>query len=156
MKIITMRHILSNLKQESPALAHKLQQQSDIARFKNIFLTPLEREQILFIFPKNDQLLFAFKHKSLCIEFNHYKHKHIIESLKQHKELFPTLSSIQKIYAYVPNHILTPPLPPSPPIRFYEHSDGEFENRAKNKYIYDKFESLRLSIKRVWEAQNAT
>ena len=139
-----MRHILSNLKQESPALAHKLQQQSDIARFKNIFLTPLEREQILFIFPKNDQLLFAFKHKSLCIEFNHYKHKHIIESLKQ------------QIYAYVPNHILTPPLPPSPPIRFYEHSDGEFENRAKNKYIYDKFESLRLSIKRIWEAQNAT
>nr|WP_300916147.1 hypothetical protein [Helicobacter japonicus] len=56
----------------------------------------------------------------------------------------------------MPNHILTPPLPPSPPIRFYEHSDGEFENRAKNKYIYDKFESLRLSIKRIWEAQNAT
>ena len=156
MKTTTMAHIFSNIRKDFPSLALKMQQQNDLLRFKNTFLTPLEREQILFIIPKNNQLLFAFKHKALCVEFNHYKHKHIIESLKSHKELFPTLKHIQKIHAYVPSHILTPPPPPKPPVRFYEHSNGEFINYATNKSIYEKFESLRLSIKRQWEAQNAT
>ena len=156
MKTTTMAHILSHIGREFPSLAHRLQQQSEITRFKNTFLTPLERDQILFITIKNNRLLFAFKHKALCVEFNHYKHKHITESLKSHKALFPRLSSIQKIHAYVPSHILTPPLPPSTNPAFYEHSNGEFENRATNKEIYDKIEALRLSIKRQWEAQNAT
>lgn len=154
MKTITMAHILSNLKQDCPLLADKLQLQSEITRFKNIFLTPLEKEQILFIIVKNNRLLFAFKHKALCVEFNHYKHKHIIESLKQHKDLFPTLSTIQKIHAYVPSHILKPQIPLSKVETFYEHSDGTFTNHAKNKLIHEKIESLRLSIRRQWEAQN--
>ncbi|TLD86253.1 hypothetical protein LS67_008750 [Helicobacter sp. MIT 03-1616] len=154
MKIATISHIFSNLAQDFPSLAHKMRQQDDISRFKNTFLTPLEREQILFIIVKNDTLLFAFKHKALCVEFNHYKHKHIIESLKQHKEHFPALAHIQKIHAYTPSHILAPPPPPKPPVRYTEHSNGEFINHATDKILYEKFESLRLSIKRQWDTQN--
>ncbi len=150
-----MCHIRSYLKRDFPHLAPRLDKQSEIARFKNTFLTPLEREQILFIFPKTNQLLFAFKHKAFCVEFNHYKHKYIIKTLKQHKELFPTLSSIEKVYAYAPNHILAPPpLHPSSVQTFYEHSNGDFENLATNTAIYEKIESLRLGIKRQWDAQN--
>ncbi|BAM12079.1 conserved hypothetical protein [Helicobacter cinaedi PAGU611] len=151
----TMYHLLSHIKREFPLLHQKLEAQSEITRFKNAFLTPLEREQILFIVPKNNQLLFAFKHKALCLEFNHYKHKFIIESLKQYKERFPSLASIQKIHAYVPSHILSPK-PPQKSVQIYrEHAKGEFINHAKNPQIYEKFEALRVGIKRQWEAQNA-
>ncbi|MCX2716558.1 hypothetical protein OQH61_02285 [Helicobacter sp. MIT 21-1697] len=150
-----MCHIRSYLKREYPVLAPRLNQQDEITRFKNTFLTPLEREQILFIVPKNNQLLFAFKHKALCVEFNHYKHKHIIKTLKEHKESFPTLSCVEKVYAYVPSHILAPPPLSLPSVQtFYEHSDGNFENRATDSKIYEKIEALRLGIKRQWDAQN--
>ena len=55
----TMYHLLSHIKREFPLLHQKLEAQSEITRFKNAFLTPLEREQILFIVPKNNQLLFV-------------------------------------------------------------------------------------------------
>lgn len=154
MKTTTMAHILSNITKDYPTLGYKLKEQSEITHFKNTFLTPIQREQLLFITLKNNTLLFAFKHKALCVEFNHYKHKQIIESLKQHKEHFPILSAIQKIHAYVPSHILCPPPKPQHLLAFYEHSDGSFKNLAQNEQIHKKIEALRLSIKRRWEAQN--
>lgn len=150
-----MSHLFSDIKREFPQLGRKLQQQDEITRFKNTFLTPLEREQILFIVLRNNQLLFAFKHKALCVEFNHYKHKFIIESLRQYKEHFPTISSIQKVHAYVPSHILTPSPPPKSVIFYRELAQGEFINHAKNPLIHDMFEALRVGIKRQWDMQNA-
>ncbi|WP_194145647.1 hypothetical protein [Helicobacter jaachi] len=149
-----MQHIFSHLKQDYPLLAHKLLEQDELARFKNMCLTPLEKEQILFLTIKNEQLLFAFKHQALCAEFNHYKHKHIIETLRQHKQTFPTLSSIQKIRAYVPSHILKPKIELKSIQRYYEHSNGEFINLATDSIIFDKIEALRVSIKRQWDSQN--
>lgn len=152
-----MRHILSNLWQDSPQLSLKLKQQSELTHFKNTFLTSLEREQILFIVPKGERLLFAFKHKALCVEFNRYKQKQIIQNLKQHSALFPSLSTIQSIHAYVPTHILAQNIPQAIPSiqRFYEHSNGNFENKATDPLIHEKFEALRLGIKRQLEVQNA-
>ena len=91
----------------------------------------------------------------MCVEFNHYKHKFIIESLKQYKERFPSLASIQKIHAYVPSHILSPKSPQKSVQIYREHAKGEFINHAKNPQIYEKFEALRAGVKRQWEAQNA-
>lgn len=152
-----MRHILSNLWQDSPQLSLKLKQQSELTHFKNTCLTSLEREQILFIVPKGERLLFAFKHKALCVEFNRYKQKQIIQNLKQYSALFPSLSTIQSIHAYVPTHILAQNIPQAIPSiqRFYEHSNASFENKATNPLIYEKFEALRLGIKRQLEIQDA-
>lgn len=144
------QHLISVLAQDFPNLAQKIQQHQEILRFKNIFFTPHIKEQILFITRKEDKLLFAFKHQALCAEFNHYKHKQIIESLKQYKEQFPTLCTIQKIHAYVPSHILASShITLKPHHTFFEHSNGMFENRAKNNDIYKKFEEIRLSIQRI-------
>lgn len=158
MKVVSIRHIFSSMARDYPSLAHKLQEQNEITRFKNAFLTPIQREQILFITIKHHKLLFAFKHQALCVEFNHYKHKFIIESLRQHKERFPLLSSIQEIKAYVPRHILTQAknIESASQKPYYEHSNGDFINHAQNTYIHDKIEELRLGIKRRWEAQNDT
>ena len=145
-----MQHLISILKQDFPHLAQKLNYQQEILRFKNAFFTPHIKEQILFITLKDDKLLFAFKHPALCAEFNHYKHKQIIESLKSHKEQFPTLSAIQKIHAYVPSHILAQSHnAPSIQQVFFEHADGNFENLAHCQEIYDKIEEIRLSIHRL-------
>lgn len=154
-----IHHLFSNFKRDCPSLGRRLTQQEDITRFKNTFLTPLEREQILFIVPKNNQLLFAFKHKALCVEFNHYKHKVIIESLKAHIEHFPSLGHIDKIHAYVPTHILQAPLIKAradmKSMRFYEHSHGIFTNHATDKKLHAQIEALRECILRIINTREA-
>lgn len=149
MKTKTIRHFLSHIQREYPSLGAKLSAQRDILHFQNTCLTALEREQILFIVPKNDQLLFAFKHKALCAEFNYYKHKLIIDTLKTHIQHFPSLKHIKTIRAYVPGHILTPPAPnPKSVQTFKELSHARFENLALTPSLHAKFEALRTGIQR--------
>lgn len=77
-----------------------------------------------------------------------------MECLKQFKEAFPLLSKVDKIHAYVPSHILNPPTQTiKPPLRFYEHANGDFKNLATNAELRQQFEILRNYIKRI-KAEN--
>ena len=141
------KHIISFLKSQ-PEFA-KLRLKDEINLFKAAYLTPYLREQILFIFVKNQTLFFAAKHPAFCQEFN-YTRKHIIQTLRSYPQKFPTLSTLTEAKAYVPRHILEPkPLPHTESKRYFsEHSRGEFANHCTSPRLYELFEKLRLAILR--------
>lgn len=145
------RHIISNLHIEYKEFATKFALQQEMLRFKNGYFPLYIREQLLFMVLKNNQLLLAFKHKALCTEINHYKHKEIIDSLQMNANFFPLLSKATSLKAYVPTHILNQNQIKRIPSNmiFKEKASVSFKNNATNPAIYDLFEQIRLSIGRI-------
>ncbi|WP_394954174.1 hypothetical protein [uncultured Helicobacter sp.] len=141
------KQIISFLKSQ-PEFS-KLLLKDEINLFKAAYFTPYLQEQILFIFVKNQTLFFAAKHPAFCQEFN-YTHKHIIQTLRQYPQKFPTLSTLKEAKAYVPRHILEPKtlLHTESKRYFSEHSKGEFVNHCHNPRLHELFEKLRLAILR--------
>ena len=140
------------MKKASDIISHLLDSPcfSEISLRKNIqafvYCLPFSlRRGIAFFYVKENVLFFALNHPAFLQEFN-YKMPTIKSALKQYQQLKNALLEVADIKAFVAK---TPPLKLdlNPSESFYgELAYGDFENLAKDKEIFEKFEKIREII----------
>ena len=140
------------MKKASDIISHLLDSPcfSEISLRKNIqafvYCLPFSlRRGIAFFYVKENVLFFALNHPAFLQEFN-YKMPTIKSALKQYQQLKSELLEIAGIKAFVAKTLtLKPPVNLSE--SFYgELACGDFENLAKDKEIFEKFEKIREII----------
>lgn len=140
------QNIISSIKNQTSF--KRLKEYSQLDKLK-LFLPIGMRKAILYITYKNHRVLFAFNNPGICAEFNHYSRNEIKESLKEHPELFPSISTDTEILGFVQHSFLSSDeknISNNADILYNEHSNGDFTNLAKNTHLHEKFESIRKMI----------
>lgn len=109
---------------------------------KFIEILPLKlKKGVKFAYVKNQTLYFVLTHPVYKMEFE-YNKADIKSLLKNFK-----IANVEDIGFFITN-VIEKKEDPKEPIPFYiERSYGIFENRAKDEYIFKKFEKIREIIK---------
>ena len=109
---------------------------------KFIEVLPLKlKKGVKFAYVKNQTLYFVLTHPVYKMEFE-YNKADIKSLLKNFK-----IANVEDIGFFITN-VIEKKEDPKEPIPFYiERSYGIFENRAKDDYIFKKFEKIREIIK---------
>ena len=109
---------------------------------KFIEVLPLKlKKGVKFAYVKNQTLFFVLTHPVYKMEFE-YNKADIKSLLKNFK-----IANVEDIGFFITN-VIEKKEDPKEPIPFYiERSYGIFENRAKDEYIFKKFEKIREIIK---------
>ena len=109
---------------------------------KFIEVLPLKlKKGVKFAYIKNQTLYFVLTHPVYKMEFE-YNKADIKSLLKNFK-----IANVEDIGFFITN-VIEKKEDPKEPIPFYiERSYGIFENRAKDEYIFKKFEKIREIIK---------
>ena len=109
---------------------------------KFIEVLPLKlKKGVKFAYVKNQTLYFVLTHPVYKMEFE-YNKADIKSLLKNFK-----IANVEDIGFFITN-VIEKKEDPKEPIPFYiERSYGIFENRAKDEYIFKKFEKIREIIK---------
>ena len=127
----------------------KLKQQNEIAKLK-ITLPLSIKNSLLFVIPRNHQLLFAFKNQVICNEFNRYHTKKLLDFIQNNSTLFPSLLQVSGVKGYVPHqylnfHFQTQKIFIAP--AYPERSFGIFTNHCEpNSNLFKLFEEIRSII----------
>ena len=133
-----INEILSHLK-NNPEF-RKINTSFLIMKFINVL--PLKfRKGIKFGYIKNQTLYFVLTHPVYKMEFE-YNKADIKSLLKNFK-----IANVEDIGFFITNVIEKKEEPKEPTPLYKERSYGIFENRAKDEYIFEKFEKIREIIK---------
>ncbi len=109
---------------------------------KFIEVLPLKlKKGVKFAYVKNQTLYFVLTHPVYKMEFE-YNKADIKSLLKNFK-----IANVEDIGFFITNVIERKEEPPKPTPLYIERSYGIFENRAKNEYLFKKFEKIREIIK---------
>ena len=109
---------------------------------KFIEVLPLKlKKGVKFAYVKNQTLYFVLTHPVYKMEFE-YNKADIKSLLKNFK-----IANVEDIGFFITNVIERKEDPPKPTPLYIERSYGIFENRAKDEYIFKKFEKIREIIK---------
>lgn len=133
-----INEILSHLK-NNPEF-RKINTSSLIAKFIDILPLKLKKG-IKFGYVKNQTLYFVLTHPVYKMEFE-YNKADIKSLLKNFK-----IANVEDIGFFVTNIIEKKEEQEKPIIFYKERSYGIFENKAKDKNIFKKFEKIREIIK---------
>jgi hypothetical protein len=140
-------HIISHLKTK-PYL--KNLKQIDCHNQLLSLLPKSLRDNIRFIYHKNDTLFFVLNHPGIKMEFN-YKSNLIKSLLKKLIVLNPECISLKSsnIRAFVTNKIDIKEIDDSKrkKLHYKERAEGSFENSAKDKELHEIIEEIRVLIK---------
>ena len=109
---------------------------------KFIEVLPLKlKKGVKFAYVKNQTLYFVLTHPVYKMEFEYNK-----ADIKSLLKIFK-IANVEDIGFFITN-VIEKKEDPKEPIPFYiERSYGIFENRAKDEYIFKKFEKIREIIK---------
>lgn len=109
---------------------------------KFIEVLPLKlKKGVKFAYVKNQTLYFVLTHPVYKMEFE-YNKADIKSLLKNFK-----IANVEDIGFFITNVIEKKEDPKEPLPLYIERSYGIFENRAKDEYIFKKFEKIREIIK---------
>lgn len=109
---------------------------------KFIEVLPLKlKKGVKFAYVKNQTLYFVLTHPVYKMEFE-YNKADIKSLLKNFK-----IANVEDIGFFITNVIEKKEDPKEPLPLYIERSYGIFENRAKDEYIFKKFEKIRKIIK---------
>ena len=109
---------------------------------KFIEVLPLKlRKGVKFAYVKNQTLYYVLTHPVYKMEFE-YNKADIKSLLKNFK-----IANVEDIGFFITNVIEKKEEEKEPFLLYTERSYGIFENRAKNEYIFKKFEKIREIIK---------
>ena len=109
---------------------------------KFIEVLPLKlKKGVKFAYVKNQTLYFVLTHPVYKMEFE-YNKADIKSLLKNFK-----IANVEDIGFFITNVIEKKEEQKEPFLLYTERSYGIFENRAKNEYIFKKFEKIREIIK---------
>ena len=109
---------------------------------KFIEVLPLKlKKGVKFAYVKNQTLFFVLTHPVYKMEFE-YNKADIKSLLKNFK-----IANVEDIGFFITNVIEKKEEPKEPTPLYKERSYGIFENRAKDEYIFKKFEKIREIIK---------
>jgi hypothetical protein len=109
---------------------------------KFIEVLPLKlKKGVKFAYVKNQTLYFVLTHPVYKMEFE-YNKADIKSLLKTFK-----IANVEDIGFFITNVIEKKEEPKEPTPLYVERSYGIFENRAKDEYIFKKFEKIREIIK---------
>jgi hypothetical protein len=109
---------------------------------KFIEVLPLKlKKGVKFAYVKNQTLYFVLTHPVYKMEFE-YNKADIKSLLKKFK-----IANVEDIGFFITNVIEKKEEEKEPFLLYTERSYGIFENRAKNEYIFKKFEKIREIIK---------
>ena len=109
---------------------------------KFIDVLPLKlKKGVKFAYVKNQTLYFVLTHPVYKMEFE-YNKADIKSLLKKFK-----IANVEDIGFFITNVIEKKEEEKEPFLLYTERSYGIFENRAKNEYIFKKFEKIREIIK---------
>jgi hypothetical protein len=109
---------------------------------KFIEVLPLKlKKGVKFAYVKNQTLYFVLTHPVYKMEFE-YNKADIKSLLKNFK-----IANVEDIGFFITNIIEKKEEQKEPFLLYTERSYGIFENRAKNEYIFKKFEKIREIIK---------
>ena len=109
---------------------------------KFIEVLPLKlKKGVKFAYVKNQTLYFVLTHPVYKMEFE-YNKADIKSLLKKFK-----IANVEDIGFFITNVIEKKEEQKEPFLLYTERSYGIFENRAKNEYIFKKFEKIREIIK---------
>ena len=109
---------------------------------KFIEVLPLKlKKGVKFAYVKNQTLYFVLTHPVYKMEFE-YNKADIKSLLKNFK-----IANVEDIGFFITNIIEKREDPKEPIPLYIERSYGIFENRAKDEYIFKKFEKIREIIK---------
>ena len=109
---------------------------------KFIEVLPLKlKKGVKFAYVKNQTLYFVLTHPVYKMEFE-YNKADIKSLLKNFK-----IANVKDIGFFITNIIEKKEEQKEPFLLYTERSYGIFENRAKNEYIFKKFEKIREIIK---------
>ena len=109
---------------------------------KFIEVLPLKlKKGVKFAYVKNQTLFFVLTHPVYKMEFE-YNKADIKSLLKTFK-----IANVEDIGFFITNVIEKKEEPKEPIPLYVERSYGIFENRAKDEYIFKKFEKIREIIK---------
>lgn len=109
---------------------------------KFIEVLPLKlKKGVKFAYIKNQTLYFVLTHPVYKMEFE-YNKADIKSLLKNFK-----IANVEDIGFFITNVIERKEEPPKATPLYKERSYGIFENRAKNEYLFKKFEKIREIIK---------
>ena len=109
---------------------------------KFIEVLPLKlKKGVKFAYVKNQTLYFVLTHPVYKMEFE-YNKADIKSLLKNFK-----IANVEDIGFFITNVIEKKEEEKEPFLLYTERSYGIFENRAKNEYIFKKFEKIREIIK---------
>ena len=109
---------------------------------KFIEVLPLKlKKGVKFAYIKNQTLYFVLTHPVYKMEFE-YNKADIKSLLKNFK-----IANVEDIGFFITNVIEKKEDPKEPIPLYIERSYGIFENRAKDEYIFKKFEKIREIIK---------
>ena len=109
---------------------------------KFIEVLPLKlKKGVKFAYIKNQTLYFVLTHPVYKMEFE-YNKADIKSLLKKFK-----IANVEDIGFFITNVIEKKEEEKEPFLLYTERSYGIFENRAKNEYIFKKFEKIREIIK---------
>lgn len=109
---------------------------------KFIEVLPLKlKKGVKFAYVKNQTLYFVLTHPVYKMEFE-YNKADIKSLLKNFK-----IANVEDIGFFITNVIEKKEDPKEPIPLYIERSYGIFENRAKDEYIFKKFEKIREIIK---------
>jgi hypothetical protein len=109
---------------------------------KFIEVLPLKlKKGVKFAYVKNQTLYFVLTHPVYKMEFE-YNKADIKSLLKTFK-----IANVEDIGFFITNVIEKKEEPKEPIPLYVERSYGIFENRAKDEYIFKKFEKIREIIK---------
>ncbi len=109
---------------------------------KFIEVLPLKlKKGVKFAYIKNQTLYFVLTHPVYKMEFE-YNKADIKSLLKNFK-----IANVEDIGFFITNVIEKKEEEKEPFLLYTERSYGIFENRAKNEYIFKKFEKIREIIK---------
>ena len=109
---------------------------------KFIEILPLKlKKGVKFAYVKNQTLFFVLTHPVYKMEFE-YNKADIKSLLKNFK-----IANVEDIGFFITNVIEKKEEPKEPTPLYKERSYGIFENRAKDEYIFKKFEKIREIIK---------
>ena len=107
-----------------------------------IAITPSRRD--------SEELLFTFNNYHVCVEFNKFHAKELLNIIKNNKMLQQKISieSYTKIRGYVPkNQLELYKVECIEEDDLYELSQGDFTNYAKDPHLHEIFEDIREIIK---------
>ena len=109
---------------------------------KFIEVLPLKlKKGVKFAYVKNQTLYFVLTHPVYKMEFE-YNKADIKSLLKNYK-----IANVEDIGFFITNVIERKEEPQKATPLYTERSYGIFENRAKNEYLFKKFEKIREIIK---------
>ncbi|OCL86810.1 hypothetical protein AAX26_01116 [Aliarcobacter thereius] len=115
----------------------------DIKRFVNILPLKL-KSGIKFVYIRNQTMHFVLKHQLFKVEFEH--NKQTLEALLK-------MAKIENVnsFAFFVTNVIEKAVQEKEYIeeKYIERSFAIFENKAKDKEIYKKFEDIRTIIKEI-------